>query len=170
MPKMSDMPNMIQLLDYGEGFIRKLLLDEQRPELMPMYHLISPDEGVVLGCPWSCEEEKLAMVEMVKQKSREIGATVALFMAEAWVSRSPAGLSRKEADRWVANSAPPSQQPDRQEVVQLIVTDGDQLKTRVLQIKRGEGGSIVALVMEPDGPELMTGRLIDGIIPSKHMH
>ena len=30
------------------------------------------------------------------------------------------------------------------------MTDGDQLKRQVLQIKRGEGGSIVALVIEPD--------------------
>ena len=28
---MPDMPNMIQLLDYGKGFIRKLLLDRRRP-------------------------------------------------------------------------------------------------------------------------------------------
>ena len=61
------------------------------------------------------QKEKLAMVKMVKQKSRKIGTTMALFIARAWISRSPAGLSRKEANRWVANSAPPSQQPDRRE-------------------------------------------------------
>ena len=39
------MPNMIQLLDYGKGFIRKLLLDRRQPKLMPIYNLISPDKA-----------------------------------------------------------------------------------------------------------------------------
>jgi hypothetical protein len=162
--KIPTTPTMQDLLDYGEVFSRHLMLEQGHETLMPMYHLIGPTDSMILGCPWSDETEKLGMVMLVKTKAREIGATMLLFLAEAWVAVEQAGQP--------ANPLPPSQRPDRVEIVQVVVTDGDEIRMRVMEIKRNEGGKITDLVTKPEGngPQMFSGRLIDGIIPPKQTH
>lgn len=157
------------LLEMGEAHARSVLLERKQKSMVPFYHLVTPpgfDHAVVLA-NWNGEAEKRAMIAGVKELARKLDTVAALWAGEAWVAKYdlPPGAPRRPPP----GRPLPSQDPNRIEVVFIVATDGDETKARLLNMKRGESGRVVALVNEDPGKPVTAafGRLLDGIVPPK---
>jgi hypothetical protein len=176
-------PDLDQLVKAGERHANRVLLKERQPILIPLYHLITAsNEDVRIPCNWRGDQEKETMIAVVKATSHIIKAVAMLFITEAWLAKEthkhkqPLNTSwhrqraieeaRKEALR-KSNQTPPSQRPDRIEVVHIIANNGRQTKAKALQMIRDKpGGKLIALVeiIEASNDIDYSGRIIDGII------
>jgi hypothetical protein len=160
------------LLDTAEKHARRLLLEERQKELLPFYHLVSPDRDhdAVIGCVWTNTVEKDLAVLKVQARARQIGAIAALFMGEAWMVI----LDRSAAKTVDVSTIVPSQHADRVECVQIVATDGVRTLSRALKmVRETPDGRLLALEPMNTGEQRsidMMGRLIDGIIPPKSVH
>jgi hypothetical protein len=123
---------LIQLLDLAEKHAYMILVERQVP-LVPSWVLIS-DKGEVtaLGIPWDDNFEKTMTklflpLEMAKHKT--IAYSVVL---EVWA----ASLSQEEYERGPEELVPPSERPDRRELVLAMATDGTSTEWRGWNIVR----------------------------------
>lgn len=165
---MSPKPDLNTLLDAGEKHARRVLLLDGNPELLPMFHLVTPkeDEGdIVMACMWRDDTEKQMIVGTVRAKSHEVGAVAVMFIGEAWMLMvDNPGKTPWHMDRALEQAGPPSEHPNRVEIVALTVTDGKESRGRTLQIVRDKpGGKIISLVRQPDLAGV-DGRMIEGMI------
>jgi hypothetical protein len=165
---------LADLVRSAERHAHKCLIERREPSLMGLYHLVAPEGGgqdAVLPCAWRNEIEKQIFLFTVKAAARQIGAVAAVCVHEAWMTRIPVGPTPWHAKRARENLTPPSQDPQRREVVMIAATDGKRTLSKMLQIVRDKpGGRIVALV-EDDLPHAsLEGRMIEGIIPERRTH
>jgi hypothetical protein len=155
-----------ELLDNGERHAHRILIDEREQSLAPFYHFISADQSVIMPCRWQNDIQKQLTIHAAKKVAREVNATMAMFIGEAWMTSVPAPLTAWHEKRMLQNMPSPSQSPDRVEVVQLTATDGKTSRARMLQIIRDKpGGRIISLVRDKgiEGTNI-AGQLIDGLI------
>lgn len=146
---------------------QKVLIGGGQKSLSPFYHLIAapPKQDAVVLAHWADEREKIAIIEATKEIARNIDAAALLFVGEAWV------VTRHAPTQWhrdrVFNEAPPSQQPDRREIVFAGATDGEHNAQRMWQIVRAApGGAIISLVELKEMHHAdFSGRLVIGILP-----
>lgn len=165
------MTDLSKLLDNGEQYVRKALIEDREKSLLAFYHLIAPpgrqDEMIV--ATWENDIQKQITIAVVKDHAKKLGAVAAIFLGEAWMRKS-ADLDPPPEFM----NTPPSESPDRIETVMIIATDGRETRMRSLEMMRNKpNGRITALVnMSPGGdePQKLGGRLIDGIItpPTSH--
>lgn len=159
------------LLMKGERHVRKMLLEQRKKELQSFYHLVSPspsEPDAIMPVSWANPVEKQLALISVRAQSRKMGAVAAMFIGEGWSVQKLDHPSPWHAQRWLATVGPPSQSPDRVEVIEIMTTDGVENRSTLLQMVRDKpGGSIIALL--PFGrPNMgMIGPLIDGIIQPK---
>lgn len=148
------------MLNAAGDMARDVLITQGWTELSPMYHLITDDGEIeVIVCPWTDDQDKLAMFLEVKNRAREINATQAVFISEAWA------IYRKSIDEMI-DADPPSQQPDRREIVFAVATDGKSTLGRSWQIVRDpESRRITQLVQDNENETRSSGRLLDGLLP-----
>jgi len=156
------MVDLKELIKGGEKLAKKQLLVHQVSELIPMFHLVSPDgdNDVIVGCPWRNSDEKQIIVSQVKDKSHEMGAIAVMFIAEAWMASIPEGTNLAYVD-------PPSQQPNRIEVVMLAALDnkGNKEVSQLKIIRDRPGGEITALEkLKSDVGEYQLN-LLEGLLP-----
>jgi hypothetical protein len=141
---------------------RTMLIERGEPEVTGMYHLVAPAGGTdaVIICPWRDEKDKLLAIAKVKEIAHRMRAEAAMFCGEVWmVVRDRPPTSADD---------PPAQQPDRQECVFAVATDGNQTIAKTWQIVRMRpGGPVLALVEQKEKIGDFQGRLIDGLIPAK---
>jgi hypothetical protein len=163
------------LLRCGERHARRVLLKDAADQMMPFYHLVTPEkQDVVLACEWDSLDEKLAAMAIAKHTAHDLHATAALFVTEAWVvKRKLDGVPNTEWHRrrfkeMLQDNTPPMEHPDRIEVVAMFATDGKDTRSIILQTIRDKpGGKIIALVKDlsyQDDDYKLTGRMIDGLI------
>jgi hypothetical protein len=158
-----------QLVESGIKHAKHILLKKRERELTPFYTLITAkNEVVVLGCSYRNEDEKMATVAVIHAEAALRNAVQCLFVSEGWMLELPKPLSPWHAKQQIENLPIPSQSPDRIEIVQSIATDGTRTKSRRLQMVRDKpGGKLIALVPLPDIDHMVSGRMIDGIIPPR---
>jgi len=155
------------LLDAGEKHARNILVKRRDKSLTAMFHLVAPDgrPDAVISTPWGNDLQKQIMVAAVKSQAREMHATAALFLSEAWMATESIPLTEWHRKRAAEHFTPPSQRPDRVEVVSMIATDGRDTHGRMLQIVRDKpGGRVIDLVR--DGPDKtdMQSWMFEGMI------
>lgn len=155
------------LVETGHDYARKTLLNKRGAELTATYLLLRPEGEGGLGidvmvCPWQDEAEKIVILELVKARCHANGVTALCFVCEAWVVSYSADEYRR------GGSDPPSQRPDRKEIVLCIATDGTRKKVGRWAIRRDKpGGPVRALLSEEIGEEdSFGGRIIDGMLPN----
>lgn len=158
-------PDLAQLVRLAGEYAETVLIGERRKELIATYLLFSPPAGGgdtlgvvdVIPCAWHNEIEKQAMLLMVKKVARESGAVALSFVSEAWLAARP--IDKPQLD------LPPSEDPQRREIVIAVATDGKTKASRQWQIVRDKpGGRILSLVDSGDMPDF-EGRVLDGILP-----
>lgn len=142
-----------ELIEGAVAYANKVLIEDGKPDLMPIFHLISPGRlrDMVIGTPWSGDEEKEMAVAKVKEMAHSIDAQAVMFSMECWLKVEPAPLTpwhaRHQSENWVR----PSESPDRREAVLIFgMNKARETVTASLQILRDKpGGRIISLVREP---------------------
>lgn len=158
-------PDLESLVQIGGDHAKQVLIGKPRAELLTTYLLYRNGangdlEIEAMVCPWRDELEKIAIIETVRAHAHAIGAEALSVISEAWVSVYPLG--------GLAGRDPPSQRPDRVEIVFAVATDGDTVKAGRWNIRRkNPGGPVTALVREDVGDGKFQGRLIEGILPKR---
>lgn len=110
------MKNAKQMLEHLSGFAEKLFNDVG--EVQPMWILESDKEIVPIVAPFNDDSEKDLAAEFVRNKAKEIGASVCGFMSEAWQV-----VVIPERDGGDALSTKASAHEDRREVIHIVTED-----------------------------------------------
>lgn len=159
-----------QLVETGVKQARHVLLTRREKQLKPFYALFNDkNEITLLPCQFNDDHDKDVTVAAVKATAALTGANKALYMSEGWMLHLPKPLTPWHAKQQMENLPRPAESPDRIEIVQIIATDGTNTKARALQMIRNKpGGKLMALVPMPELEDCIhSGRMIDGIIPSR---
>jgi hypothetical protein len=138
---MSDTLN--HLLDEAERHIHNVLIDQHEDELLPVCVMAKGDGRFIAPTPWRSENEKGAMLTLMRHQMQSNGVEAYCVMSEAWIAVQP--------EDWKPGDdagPPPSQRPDRQEVVFACASDKTQSIQRMWRIVRGEAGAIVKLDLD----------------------
>lgn len=154
------MDELDTLLEIGETFARKILLEERHRELMPTYHLIGADDlHHVIHCPWKNDLQKEMYLSAVKQLARKIHCRAFVFISEGW------SVTRNTADMF--KGPLPSKDPDRIEMVNISArntTDGAAILLHMVRdLSPGMNNKLIGL--EPMHRLNDTGgRMVEGLI------
>jgi hypothetical protein len=122
------MSNLKALIEGARKQAHKVLIELRQDSLTPFYHLVVPGDGkdIVIATSWADEAEKVAAIAAVAATAEVVGAVAVLFVGEAWMSvYDTKGMTSWHRDRLLANAPPPSQNPQRKEVVFAVATDGE---------------------------------------------
>lgn len=143
-----------------EDIHQRLLADGGVNQLAATFYLFGPEDYALVHCPWADPQEKRAMVKEVRRQARRIKAAAALFMTEAWAVTRPKDYFKGPL------GDPPSQQPDRQEVLLFAATNGEITLVRSWSMVRDAQGRLVDLVeRERTEDHGFSSPLLEGIIP-----
>jgi hypothetical protein len=152
------MTELETLLEMGEEFARKVLLERRHKELIATYHLIGADDSHhIMQCAWENDLQKSLQFAMVKNMAQEITCRAFVFVSEGW-------SLHLDKD---APEVQPSQSPDRIEVVHITAgnTTGNAsiLLHMVRDLSPGMRNRLIAL--EPmTRLENSGGKMIEGLI------
>lgn len=126
---------LTELLDYADRHAHRILIQQQRDQITPVF-LFQKKDGtpVFVATPWSSPAEKNLMIAGVKDLMRQQGAVRYSFLTEAWASDT------------ATSDKPPSQQPDRWEMVIALAADGVNQEYRWWRIQRDRRARVKALV------------------------
>lgn len=94
-------------------------------------------ERTVLAVETGSRYENISQYAKLRQLMRDCGTVAYAWASEAWQAPGPPGTP---------DFTPPSQHPDRQELVITFASDGVNSLTRLFDIRRDYKGSVVALV------------------------
>jgi hypothetical protein len=115
-------------------------------ELMAMFVIMrggETDQHVdVIGCPFKNDEEKRVMVVNVALEIVEKGADAWSFLSESWFAR------RKQGEPLGPR---PAADPNRQEGVICLASDGKDTQLHTWETKRDSAGKCAELVRYSDG-------------------
>ena len=146
-------------LDHAEF----MLIDGGEPQLTPTWWIqFDNAPGEMIITPWDSEAEKLAVVEMIRNKLKSPHARNYAFISEVWVAkeniRRPTRLT-------------PGQRPDRREAV-MIHAFNRQGKggARVYAIERDAKGVITALPEDKGYNDRFQGRMYNLFQDEKTQH
>lgn len=147
---MSIVDDLMECAEYG---VRRIYAADPKHELMAMFHC-RPQSGpdLVIATPWRNEFEKVAVLAKLRTIFRERGIVAYASIGEAWCSMSTTIKPRPDGSipRFYPGD-PPSQQPDRFEVLMIMATDGTTVKSRAWRMKRDSRGRLLDL--EPWGED-----------------
>lgn len=108
---------------------------ESGQELAPVFFVEDGNGDLnILMAPWRSTEEKLAIYQALRKQFSKINARAYLFISEAWMTKMDKGKD------W--DGVPPSESPDRIEVVMIDgnTRDGERY-TRMVEIKTDKFGA-----------------------------
>jgi hypothetical protein len=100
--------------------------------------LVDPTgEREILAVETGSQYENISQYAKLRQLMRDRGTVAYVWVSEAW--RAPSEPGKPDL-------TPPSEHPDRQELVIAFASDGTNCLSRLLDIRRDYKGSVVALV------------------------
>jgi hypothetical protein len=95
----------------------KRMFDETG-EVLAMWHAVNgKNENILIATPWGDEDEKDATVDALRHLFRAQHVKRFAFIVEAWVRQA---VSMEDI-----NSCPPSEHPDRREILMITAEDRD---------------------------------------------
>lgn len=157
------------LIESGVQHAQRILIEERKPRLSHFYHLVSRDgKSTLIPVAWENEIQKQLTLAGVRAAARTVDAVMAMGIAEGWALHGPPAKNREQANEWMDRVGPPSESPQRQEVVMIFATDGERTIGKMVRMQRDKpGGRIVALVPDEFPSEgTFEGRLID-VLPKR---
>ena len=88
-------------------------------EVLPMWHVVTGNnENALIATPWGDEEDKHATIFALRQLFRQMKAKRYVMITEAWVATA-------STEREIRQGPPPSEHPDRREVLMINAEDRD---------------------------------------------
>lgn len=132
-----------ELLDISEKGARKNIKNQPRGQLMPTFIGV-PESGEVLiiGAPFNGDLEKQMVIATVRAKFRECNIKAYAMVSECWLS------IRANMDE-VRRGPRPGLDPDRQEAVAIVASDGFNSLARYLRMERDSIGNVIKLIKDP---------------------
>ena len=133
----------------------------QTGQVLPMYHIIAPLGETVIPAP--PVDDKDVAVQIIRLLLEKVEATRVCYVDEAWTVERKG--TRDDLDR-LRNMPPPSEQPDRQEIVLFSVEDvslGELLGHRDIIRKAGKRPRLGELVIH-ERTTISVGRMV-GLLP-----
>jgi hypothetical protein len=139
--------------------------------LIPMM-VVHADNGIhVFAMPWTDQASKVKIIQLVRIFCLANDATALSMIVEAWMATVPIVGEASEAARRALRGIPPSQRPDREEVVLATYATwiGGQQKTfkRMHPIIRNAAGAVTGLGLNATdfGPDNEMTGLLTNILP-----
>ena len=142
------------LLDKAGQHARIVLVEMKETELLPTFLMIAAEENILMPARWGDEAEKRLILRAAREIMKEKGVTRYSMVSEAWTAKQPEGWKPG-----MPQGPLPSDRPDRKEVVIAIAADKTATKSRVWDIVRGEGGSVVDLRLDQAALQDLSGRM-----------
>jgi|HubBroStandDraft_6_1064221.scaffolds.fasta_scaffold753868_2 hypothetical protein len=137
------------LLDKAGQHARIVLLEMKETELLPTFLMIAAEENILMPAPWGDEIEKKVLLRAAREIMKAKGVSRYSMVSEAWTAKQPEGWKPG-----MPQGPLPSDRPDRKEVVIAIAADKTATKSRLWDIVRGEGGTIVDLRLDQAAQDL----------------
>jgi hypothetical protein len=144
------------LLKHAGEHARNVLVEMKQTELLPTFLMIAAEENILMPAPWRDEGEKRIMLAAARAIMKDKGVTCYSLVSEAWTAVQPKGWKPG-----MPQGPLPADRPDRKEIVIAIAADKATSKSRVWDIVRGEGGTIVDLRLDKDGLTGLEGRMAE---------
>lgn len=131
------MKTLTDLLDAADRHAHRILIEQKREQITPVF-LFEKKTGelVFVATPWDSPVEKRVMVNAVKMMMRDQEAVRYSFVTEAWASGN------------ATEDKPPSEQPDRWEMVIALAADATTQEYRWWRILRDRRDRVKALIPE----------------------
>lgn len=112
-------------------------------ELMPMFVIERGGKIDVIGCPFKDDVEKRTMIINIALEIADKGADAWSFLTESWFTHRKPGEERK--------GPRPSEDPNRQEGVICVASDGEKTLLQSWGTKRDLAGNCTELVKYDEG-------------------
>jgi hypothetical protein len=144
------------LLKHAGEHARRVLVEMKETDLMPTFVMIAEDEHVFMPAPWRDDDEKRIMLAAARGIMKAKGVTRYSMVSEAWTAAQPKGWKPG-----MPQGPLPADRPDRKEIVIAIAADKATSKSRVWDIVRGEGGTIVDLRLDKESLTGLGGRMAE---------
>jgi hypothetical protein len=142
------------LLDNAGQHARIVLVEMKETELLPTFLMIAAEENILMPAPWGDEIEKKVLLRAAREIMKAKGVSRYSMVSEAWTAKQPEGWKPG-----MPQGPLPADRPDRKEVVIAIAADKTATKSRVWDIVRGEGGSVVDLRLDDAALQDLSGRM-----------
>ena len=140
----------------------KMFLESDDHEVLPMWHAVfGNNEHALIATPWSNQEEKEAVVKGLRKMFAAKQVKRYAFIVEAWIAQvGPSDLD-EGVTRGEYKGPPPSQHPDRREVLMITAEDrdGSQIIGQYF-ILRPEHGPPKLSPLEVQPYDQTTGRMV----------
>lgn len=147
-----------QMLELAYGQAENLIVGN-KDQIMPVFMILTEgDEIIFIGTPWQGNHQKDLAILMIKDLMVEHKAVAYSFLTEAWVAKQPKGWRPGDP------SIPPSENPDREEVVLAMATNGSETKYKDWDILRDDEGNCCSLRLRK-GTSMSMGRF-EGLLPN----
>lgn len=136
-------------------------------EVRPMYHFIIGTDNIMIPAP---PYDKDTAVALMRELFKQTGTHRYVYIDEAWVSTEtgPPNASIDDMREKMKTMTPPSERPDRQEVVMFFAedeTEGFFGATRVIERDANGKGRLGPLICD-EQPSVVMGRMT-GLLPPK---
>jgi hypothetical protein len=151
------------LVKDGEAYARVLLLEKGVKQLDPVYQLYD-DAGTIhmIPCPWENDFQKQLMVAEVKKFAKRVNCQLMLFVSEGWMATREPGHEN--------DGPPPSQDPNRIEVVNIIAATTHGSKIVSLLMVRDKVTQRLTALEHHSTMDTIGGPLIDGFVQPQTLH
>lgn len=156
------MTKLFKMIETAGRFAEVALVGKPDAQLTAIYRLENGrDEVVLVSCPWTDEALKQSIILQVREIAAEHGAIRFCLIDEAWASFYPAGTDIGSLPD------PPSQRPDRREIVIAVASDGVNTESVTWTIVRSADGVIERLDRDERENAIIpvAGCMVDGILP-----
>jgi hypothetical protein len=156
-------PELDRLIEIAIQQAERVLVDKPNAQILPTFVLEKPDNEIgVFATPWTNEREKEITVYALRHVMRETKVLRYSFISEAWMATARPGTEHLAR---LPDGEMPSQRPDRVEVVIITASDATTIKSAMLRIVRGEGGTVVRLDRDLADAKAIKGRFADLLKP-----
>ena len=144
-----------ELFDIAAENAARMFNDSDDHEVLPMWHAVQGDgEHVLIATPWRDDLEKRITVDQLRKLFAAKQVKRFVFIVEAW-------LAQVKTRREVEEGPPPSQHPDRREVLMITAEDRDGSQIMgVYYILRPEHGPPKLSPLEVQPYDQTTGRMV----------
>jgi hypothetical protein len=154
MKKRTESDDLDALLTLAGEHARQVLVEMKQADLIPTFLMIAEDEHALMPAPWRDDDEKRIMLAAAREIMKAKGVTRYSMVSEAWTAVQPKGWKPG-----MPQGPLPSERADRKEIVIAIAVDKTATKSRVWDIVRGEGGSVVDLRLDDATMLGLSGRM-----------
>jgi hypothetical protein len=156
-------PELDRLIEIAIQQAERVLVNQPNASILPTFVMERGNgEVAIFATPWSSERDKDITVFALRRVMRNDNVERYSFISEAWMAVAVPGTENKSR---LAAHEMPSQRPDRVEVVIISASDKTEVRSAMLRIVRGEGGTVVRLDRDRAEAKHVRGRFADLLFP-----